>query len=260
MNAKLRNILSWLLPEAYKPFTMFPYRFIGPPLDVRTGIGDCGFPYAEYAGIRVYFTSDMVLNDVETVFRGYLEDEGLTGLGRRTRSPHCYVTDRHRPESGEVIVDIGCSEGFFSRFYAQEAKRIYLFEGDCKWINPLKCTFSEFLGKTIFTPKFVCAKSSDSEIRLQDVLPSRSEDVYFLKLDVEGAEREILEASRDFLMANKIKMSCCTYHRQDDCRYLSQLLKSIGFEIEYSDGWMLPYGSRTFPFFRKGVIYAKNFN
>jgi len=259
MNAIAKKILSALLPKAYKPYTMFPYRYLGEPLKVEVGIGDCGLPFAEHGGVRVFFPRNMPLEEVETLYRGYLEDEGLTGHGRRTKSPHCYVTEHHRPEVGDIIVDIGCSEGFFSRSFVREAKRMYLFECEPKWDEPLKETFRDCPDKVVITRKFVGDKSSETEIRLEDVLCGSADDVYFLKLDVEGAERAILESSRDFLSSNKIKMSCCAYHRQDDGRYLTRLLKGLGFRPQYSEGWMLPYGSRTFPFFRRGVIYARNF-
>lgn len=259
MNKFARMLLKALVPESYKPLTMFPYRFVGRPLKVEVGVADCGLPFAEHDGVRVYFPRDTSLKDVETLYREYLEDEGVTGLGRRTKSPHSYVTEWHHPDADDVIVDIGCSEGFFSRSYATLAKRLYLFEAESKWTEPLLETFRDCPEKIVFTQKFVGAKSSENEVRLDEVLRDSVDDVFFLKLDVEGAEREILESSRDFLTRNRVKMSCCAYHRQDDGRYLTRLLKDIGFKTQYSEGWMLPYGSRTFPFFRHGVIYARNF-
>ena len=259
MNTYIKKFISAILPDSYKPFTMFPYPFKGMCLKVDVGIDESGLPYAEYDSMRVYFPSDMQLDEVETFYRGYLEDEGLTGLGRRTKSPHCYVTEWHRPELGDIIVDVGCSEGFFSRTFAKEAKRIYLFEADPKWSLPLKKTFSGFLEKIIHVPKFVGREISETNIRLVDVVHGSPDEVYFFKLDVEGAEREILESSQDFLRENKIKMSCCSYHRQDDAKYLTRLLQGLGYKTAYSDGWMLPYGSNKFPYFRRGVIYARNF-
>ena len=257
--AQLKKILGKLLPDSYKPFTMFPYPFVGRPCEILAGVLPCGLPYAEYAGIRVCFPRGFSLEDVVWTYRGYLEDEGLTGWGRRKKSPHCYVTPAHRPNVGDIIVDIGCSEGFFSRSFASEAKKIYLFESDGKWDEPIRETFHEYWDKVVFTAKFVGAKTDETGVRLEEVLPAKSNDTYFLKMDVEGAEREILESSERFLTHNRVKMSCCAYHRQDDGRYLTNLLKQIGFTTEYSEGWMLPYGSRTFPFFRRGVIYARNF-
>lgn len=259
MNPCVRSLLSALIPKAYKPFTMFPYPFIGEPATVTTGIADCGLPFAEHDGVRVYFPAESPLKDVEWAYRCYLEDEGLTGHGRRTKSPHCYVTNTHRPDVGDVIVDIGCSEGFFARSFAPLAKSIYLFEAESKWDAPLAETFRDYWDKVVFTQKFVGSNSSVSEVRLEDVLIGTGNDVYFLKLDIEGAERAVLEASQKFLTSNKVKMSCCAYHRQDDGCYLTRLLRGLGFKTEYSKGWMLPYGTRTFPFFRRGVIYARNF-
>ena len=259
MSGLAKKILRALLPDAYKPFTMFPYPFVGAPRKVDVGVAENGLPFAEHDGLRVYFPKGIDLKEVETSFRGYLEDEGLTGLGRRTKSPHCYVTGKHRPEEGDVVVDIGCSEGFFARAFASVAKRLYLFEAESRWSAPIAETFRDCAEKVVFTPKFVGARSGVSETLLADVLPESSGDVYFLKLDVEGAERAILESSKGFLTSNKVKMSCCAYHRQDDGHYLTRLLKGLGFATAYSEGWMLPYGSSTFPFFRRGVIYAKNY-
>lgn len=259
MNAVAKKILGAFLPDSYKPFTMFPYRFVGTPRSVNTAISSEGFPFAEHEGVRIYFPKDWSLQQVEWQFRIYLEDEGLTGKGRRTKSPHCYVTESHHPEAEDVIVDIGCSEGFFSRSFASIAKKIYLFEADPKWRDPLGETFRDCSDKVVFTEKFVGARTNEREARLEDILPSSNNDQYFMKMDVEGAEREILESSSKFLTSNKVKMSCCCYHRQDDARYLTKLLRGLGFATRYSEGWMLPYDSRTFPFFRRGVIYARNY-
>lgn len=259
MKPMIKALLGALLPDAYKPFTMFPYRFVGEPRPIETGVADSGLPFAQHGDVRVYFPKGTPKEEVETIYRGYLEDEGLTGLGRRTKSPHCYVTPEHRPEPGDIVVDIGCSEGFFSRSFATCAKRIYLFEGDAKWGEPLTETFRDCDGKVVLTQKYVGGGSAENEVRLEDVVRGSQGDVFFLKLDVEGAERIILESSMEFLRNNRVKMSCCAYHRQSDGRYLTGLLREMGFTTQYSEGWMLPYGGRTFPFFRHGVIYARNY-
>ena len=163
------------------------------------------------------------------------------------------------PESGEIILDVGCSEGFFSRAFAAQAKKIYLFEPDSKWNAPLAETFRDCWDKVVYTSKPVGRETSDSETRMNDVVCGSDEDVFFIKMDIEGAERAVIESAADFLATHKIKMSCCAYHRQDDGKFLSGMLKSLGFKTRYSDGFMLPYGGRTFPFFRRGMIYARNF-
>lgn len=259
MNAMVKRMLSALIPASFKPFTMFPYRYHGSPYEVKVGMSESGLPFAEYRNHRVHFPAGTSLQQVEWCYRTYLEDEGLTGLGRRTKSPHCYITPDHHPDRGDIIVDVGCSEGFFSRAYAHDARRLYLFEADEKWTDPIAATFADCRERVVFTRKFVGSETAGDQVRLGDVVRGGADDVFFIKMDIEGAERAVLEASRDFLMSHKVKLSCCAYHRQDDGRYLTKLLKDMGFATRYSDGWMLPYGGRTFPFLRHGVIYAHNY-
>ena len=259
MTNVFHSIASALIPRSYKPFTMFPYPFRGTPLPVTVGVGANGFPFAEHDGMRVYFPKEYSLESVEREFRTYLEDEGLTGKGRRTKSPHCYVDCRHMPEAGDIVLDIGCSEGFFSRAFAAQAKKIYLFEPDSKWNAPLSETFRDCWDKVVYTPKPVGRETTSSETRLDDVVCVCDEDVFFIKMDIEGAERAVIEAAADFFANHKVKMSCCAYHRQDDGKFLSRMLKGLGFRVRYSEGFMFPYGGRTFPFLRRGMIYARNF-
>ena len=259
MTAILHKFASALIPKAYKPFTMFPYPFRGEPLRVEVGIGDNGFPFAEHEGMRVFFPKNYSLESVEWEYRVYLEDEGLTGKGRRTKSPHCYITENHRPEDGDVILDVGCSEGFFSKTFAAQAKKIYLFELDGKWETPLAETFRDCWDKVVYTQKAVSGRTTTTDARLGDVVEVGPNDVLFVKMDIEGGERDVIESSAAFLSSHKVKMSCCAYHRQDDGKVLTAMLKKIGFKTRYSDGFMLPYGSHSFPFVRRGMIYARNY-
>ena len=259
MTAILHKLACALIPNAYKPFTMFPYPFRGGPLRVDVGIGNNGFPFAEHEGMRVYFPKNYSLESVEWEYRVYLEDEGLTGKGRRTKSPHCYVAEDHRPDDGDVILDVGCSEGFFSRAFAAQSKKIYLFELDDKWSAPLAETFHDCWNKVVYTPKAVSGRSTTAEVRLEDVVEVEPDDVLFMKMDIEGGERAVIESSAAFLASHKVKMSCCAYHRQDDAKVLTAMLEKIGFKTRYSEGFMLPYGSRSFPYFRRGMIYARNY-
>lgn len=260
MKGGLRSFLSHLLPAAYKPFTMFPYRFVGEPYSIQLGKSETGLPYAEYEGVRVYFPADYSREEVERWFRGYLEDEGLTGRGRRTKSPHCYVDALHHPDAGDVLIDVGCSEGFFSRHYAKQASKIYLFEGEGKWNDPLKATFADCAEKVVLTQKFVGSVTGGPSVRLEDVVHSSTDATYFMKMDIEGAEREVLEASRTFLTSHRVKLSCCSYHRPSDGRYLTRLLRGMGFKTRYSEGWMVFFNAWGWPNFRRGVIYAQNFS
>lgn len=255
----IKTILSHLLPAAYKPFTMFPYPYVGEKREILTGRAADGYPYAEHLTQRVYFPKEYSEESAELWYRGYLEDEGLTGFGRRTKSPHCYIDESHYPDPGDIIVDVGCSEGFFSRHFAARAGKIYLFESDGKWVAPLQRTFSDCQEKVVLTQKFVGVTSDVNTVRLDDVIRSHDDEVYFIKMDIEGAEREVIESSREFLMSHRVKISCCAYHRPSDGRYLTKLLRKMGYLTRYSKGWMLFFNRFCWPSFRRGVIYARNF-
>ena len=246
MSKMINNIVKLLIPRAYFPFTMFPYPYRGEPYAVQSG-EDNGLPFCEYAGKRVYFPSGMTREQVEWCFRVYLEDEGLTGLGRRTRSPHCYVTENHRPDENDVIVDIGASEGFFTRGFIEEARRAVLIETEDKWQGPESLTFKAFPDKVEIIAQ--CLERID--------IPKKSDDEsFFIKMDIEGAEVGVLESSKDFLTSNRCKISCCVYHRRTDAKVIERILRAYGYSTEFSRGVMIPYGAK-WP--RKGVIYGRNY-
>ena len=61
------------------------------------------------------------------------------------------------------------------------------------------------------------------------------------------------------LRVHKVKIGCCTYHRQRDAQEISEYLKGIGFGIRYSEGCMLPpLEGIEAPYFRKAMLYARN--
>lgn len=70
----------------------------------------------------------------------------------------------------------------------------------------------------------------------------------------------VINSSRDFLTKNKVKMSCCAYHRPDDETILFETLSKLGFTVHFSDGYMVlqMHGSH-YPYFRRGMVYAKNY-
>jgi hypothetical protein len=109
--------------------------------------------------------------------------------------------------------------------------------------------------------KLVSSRNSSKEIRLSDALADIDQDkTVFIKMDIEGFEREVISASEDFLKSHKVKLSCCVYHRQDDAAVIKNMLEKMGFKTRFSDGYMLPWMNGIhFPYFRHGLIYAQNF-
>ncbi|MDR2803364.1 MAG: hypothetical protein LBB22_03625 [Treponema sp.] len=60
--------------------------------------------------------------------------------------------------------------------------------------------------------------------------------------------------------AKDLRLSVCTYHRQNDACELEAILKKHGFATSYSDGYMILWGfdeQLKEPYLRRGVIRAK---
>ena len=216
-------------------------------------------PFVMHDGKRLYFPHTESVRGAEGSYRNFVENEGILGCGLRDKSPHAYVTQSHHVEPGDVVIDIGCAEALFALHYAGEASHIYLYEVLPCWQKPLACTFSPFHDKTTITCRLV-GDGGGQTVRLSDTVEIAKDRPCFVKMDIEGYEKDVLKGSKDFFMSHKVKLSCCTYHRQEDAEAISSLLEEWGYRFSFSDGYMvcLMNGVRP-PYFRKGVIYARNF-
>ena len=242
-------------------FCVFPYA------RVRAGSGcSVGFDvgkqlsYVIHNGYRLYFRDGFTECEVRDQYLYFCEVEGITGQGCLEKTPHSYVSESFNVEQGDVVVDLGCSEALFALDNIEKASRVYLFEMDLQWNCPLHATFDRFGDKVVITNKFVGGVTSGDVVRMTDVLEDGIGVTYFLKMDIEGGERAVIESSRDFLTSHRVKLSCCVYHRQDDERVITEMLKNMGFTCSVTDGCMLPpMGGMHYPYLRHGVIHAQNF-
>ena len=247
--------------QDYLATSVFPYPFVK-----SRGSVECGYdaavklPYAVHRGMRLYFTHDDNPQSARTLYLNYIENEGLLGTGCLAKSPHSYVVEGFGVEDGDVLVDVGCAEALFTLDNIEKVKSAYVFETMKKWNAPLRATFSPFADKVKIVNKFVGGETKGRVVRLSDALPENSDARYFIKMDIEGAEFGVLKGSADFLRTHRVKLACCLYHRQDDERRVVGLLRELGFSVQFSDGYMLPtFGGVAYPYFRRGMVYARNF-
>lgn len=254
--------LAYLRTQPFGEWVAFPY-----PKVREAQSFECGYdkriklPFVVHNGNRLFFPEWMTVNDAERLYRYYMEEEGITGWGLRSVSPHCYQTSEFKVEDGDVVLDIGCSEALFALNSITIASRVYVFETLGYWQKPNMQTFASFGDKVKVVNKFVGAATHGDVVRLEDAINADSKDAtYFIKMDIEGGERTVIEASADFFSGHRVKLACAAYHRQDDADYLAAQLRRLGFVVQFSKGYMLPFMKDfVYPYFRKCMIYARNF-
>lgn len=241
--------------------TVFPYQQIKEMPPVEAGIDEVlRLPYVVHKGKRLYFPHENSINQCITAYNSYISEECLLGGTFREKQPHQYLTENFTVEEGDVLVDVGCAEALLSLDSIEKASKVYLFESEPKWIPALNATFRDYMHKVVIINKYVSDKDSDTTITLKTALRNEHGKQLFIKMDIEGAEIDVLNGSRDFLSArSNTKIACCTYHRQHDAEDISRILSELGYKYEFSDGYMLFYldDNMQYPYFRHGLVRAR---
>lgn len=224
---------------------------------------ESGLPFVLHKGkSKVFFPRCTSLAEVRSEYCNLVDREGLLGTGLKKKSPHCYQDSEFKVEQGDVLLDVGCAEAIFAVDNIDVVSKVYLFESSSEWRSPLKKTFAPYSHKAVLINKFVSDKTNAKETKLIDVI---AHDLivtarFFVKMDIEGAERLVIKGNEDFFKTAKVKLSCCVYHRQDDAENIGKMLKELGYAVRFSDGYMLPTMNGVhYPYFRYGVIYAQNY-
>lgn len=210
-----------------------------------------GFPYVDFFGKEMFFQRSHSVDHIKYYFNSILMEQDIN-------SPHKYCSDSFNVEENDTILDLGVAEGNFSLYYAEKAKKIYLFESNKGWIEALEKSFLPFSNKTKIINKEVSEYSSETKVALDDLEELKNLSL-FIKIDVDGAERSVLSGMKDLLKnSKKIKVAICTYHNQEDAQEFESFFKELKFKTEFTPGYMLFYHDKKLkaPFFRKGVLRA----
>lgn len=172
-------------------------------------------------------------------------------------SPHCYTHEGYRVETGDVIVDCGAAEGFFSLENIDIAKKVYIIEGDPQWLEALSYTFAPYKYKVELIPKWVGKQNNAEFISIDEI--NQKEKVTYLKMDIEGGEIEAIEGAEETLKRNdKMKAIICTYHKTQDADILDKKFAHMKFERKFVSGYVyLPFDETSNLELRHGVLLAK---
>lgn len=200
---------------------------------------------------KIYFKKNWSKSRIQKAFNQLLIEQDKN-------SPHRYLSSDFDVDEETVVADIGCAEANFSLDIVDRVKHIYLFETNNVWDKPLKSTFEKYKNKvTIVNKKF---SNKDSSNTINGIKFLNDKGVNFIKIDVDGYEEEVMTNIDEMIKkTKKMKIALCTYHAQADYNKYSKILKSYGYEVTHSKGYMIFYWDKNlkFPYLRRGLIRAK---
>lgn len=251
VNDEQREVLGYLEKN---PLRIFPYPFhdnySAEKIDVFFD-AENGMRYVIQEGKRLYFKKRWSEKRIKRAYSELVREQDIN-------SPHRYLTDSFTTGNEDVLADIGAAEGNFSLSVIEKVKKIYLFEYDHEWTEALKATFAPWAEKVEIINKYVSDSDDESHVRF-DTFYKEKKDITFLKIDVDGAEAIVLDSCNEvFKSPESFKVALCTYHKNNDERDFTLLLKNHGFTITPSKGYMIHYYDKKMkaPFLRRGLIRA----
>lgn len=242
---------------------LFPYPFIEEydPNQIKIQFDSQNqLKYVIHRGKKLYFPVDRDDESIRSEYNRLLIEQD-------ERCPHNYFDDVCNVEEDSIFVDLGAAEGIISLNVVEKAKEIYLAESSDSWIKALRYTFSDYADKIHIVKKFAWQYDTESTFCLDTLLTEYKNEKIFIKMDIEGSEYDTIQGAKNVLMNNDCRLSCATYHAEEDASNIKNLLENCGYRTWFSDGYMLFfYGNMTMlngkyerikpPYFRKCIIRA----
>lgn len=156
------------------------------------------------------------------------------------RSPHKYLSKDFDINQGDVVADVGASEGMFILDNIDKIQYAYLFEENHDWVEALKKTFEPYQNKIQIIEKYVSCTSDGRKICLDDFF--KNNKINFIKMDIEGEEINALLGAEKIMRKSNIKASICAYHNKADYNKLIEFAKKIGYKYTRTKGYLLCIG------------------
>ena len=241
-NTHALRLLNYDFVEDYKP-DMYETHFDN----------DCGMIYIPYKGRKMYFPQYWDEAKALKYFCSVVSEQDA-------RSPHCYQKKGFEVENNSVIVDAGAAEGIFSLDNVDHARKIYIIDADIGWIGALKKTFANDQNKVEIIHGYLGNGTPENNtISLDSIIGDES--INFIKMDIEGYERDALCGSESVLRnSNNIVCAISSYHLNGDEAWIKKYLYERGFSIDNSLGYIFPdweAGSVISAELRRGIVFGK---
>ena len=208
--------------------------------------------YVFFEDKKMFFKRSMSKFEIKLYLESVLKEQHIN-------SPHRYLIKSFDVEFGSVVADVGVAEGIFSLSIIDKVSSIYMFEPDKEWVEALYNTFEPWKNKIKIIEKFISEEITTTSDTLDNIFQEDLQNLSFLKVDVDGGEKKLLNGASKLLKHNNnLKIALCTYHNQNDEIEFLDILKLNNFNCSLSKGYILYYFDKNFhpPFFRKGLIRA----
>lgn len=171
-------------------------------------------------------------------------------------SPHNYKFKDIVLNKEDVLVDGGAAEGFWALERVEDVKRIYIIESDPEWVEALNYTFAPYMDKVEIINKCLSVEDTSETITLDKL--NEKDKISVVKLDIEGAETDVLENAKHIYQNERLIMVVCTYHKSNDAERIEKTLQQAGMITEFSRRYMcfIPE-ERVQPELRHGLIIGE---
>ncbi len=235
------SIFNYEFPEKYKDYCIMVNK------DKESGLF-----YINHNGLNMYFSRELKnKEEVLDYYRWILVEQD-------EKSPHKYTDERIKVNEGDVVIDVGAAEGFFSVEVVEKAKQIYIIEADPLWVEALNYTFEKYRDKVKIINKYIVDYDEGAMASIDSIVQAQ---VDFVKMDIEGCEHEaLIGASKTIMNSPNIKMAVCCYHSDFDQQLIEDELHKQELNYYTSNGYMwFPYKTRQVSVstkLRKGIIRA----
>lgn len=163
-------------------------------------------------------------------------------------NPHAYEYEALKLAKGDICIDAGACEGFFTRYALERGARVIAIEPVTVLVNALKHTYSEeieagsvsiynaaiglYTGQghlysdstQIYESRLDNYGEEIDIIKLDDLITTK---IDFIKMDIEGGEVDALYGAKNVIQQYKPKLSIAVYHEYENAREIMEFLQEI---------------------------------
>lgn len=192
----------------------------------------CDMFYVMIDGKPLYYPQEFSGEQVLKRYRRLCEEQDR-------ESAHCYRNGNLQIPAGAVIMDAGAAEGYFALTVIEHVGRVYLADRDECWNAAWQKTFAPYRDKVVFLHGALGRPEAGCDVTaIDDIIGTGRLD--FLKVDVGGAEQEVLLGAQNVL-GNATAMRCvvAAYHTHESEAQIVHILRENGFKTDREDGYFL---------------------